>query len=237
MRPPRAHRRAPGSTSSCLALRWCSRASRSAIAYREFRARYAHLSLWTQLSAAAGPERLRGAVGGWWRAGRAVRGARRRVGEHFRHPGGGPAASDRDRRLLVSTALVLARETRSLPRAKARRRACSPPARAVLDADPRVTGVGDLLSLHLGPSHVLLAVTLDLQKMPDRRSLRATAEDLRKQIEVGQPIIQHVFFRPGHPPESSGGQTSANLTGFIRTDGAWLIRRKPPKLGTVADAD
>jgi hypothetical protein len=43
----------------------------------------------------------------------------------------------------------------------------------------------------------VLAVTLDLQKSLTVDQVRATAEDLRKQIEAGQPIISHVFFRLG----------------------------------------
>jgi divalent metal cation (Fe/Co/Zn/Cd) transporter len=99
--------------------------------------------------------------------------------------------------LLVLTALVLARETRSLLTGESTSPRVLAAARAVLDADPRVTRVEALSSLHLGPSQVLLAITLDLQRSLTVDQVRATAEDLRKRIEASQPIISHVFFRLG----------------------------------------
>jgi cation diffusion facilitator family transporter len=169
-----------------------------AIAYREFRARYAHLSLWTGIERSKDPSAFAVLLeDGAALAGLFVALVGVSASVWFDIPAADGAASIVIGGLLVLTALVLARETRSLLTGESTSPRVLAAARAVLDADPRVTGVGDLLSLHLGPSHVLLAVTLDLQKSLTVDQVRATAEDLRKQIEAGQPIISHVFFRLG----------------------------------------
>ena len=168
-----------------------------AVAYREFRARYAHLSLWTGIERSKDPSAFAVLLeDGAALAGLGVALVGVSVSVWFDLPAADGAASIVIGGLLVVTALVLARETRSLltgestsPRVLA--------ARAVLDADPRVTKVENIMSLHLGPAQVLLAITLDLQRNLTVDQVRATADDLRQRIEARQPIISHVFFRLG----------------------------------------
>ena len=101
--------------------------------------------------------------------------------------------------MLGVTAFVLARETRSLLTGESASPRVLAAARAVLEADPRVTRVHDIGSLLLGPSRVLLAVTLELRNDLTVDEVRRTAEDLRRRIEATQPIVSYVFFRLAPP--------------------------------------
>jgi cation diffusion facilitator family transporter len=169
-----------------------------AVAYREFRTRYAHLSLWTGIERSKDPSAFAVLLeDGAALAGLAVALVGVALSVWFDMPAADGAASIVIGGLLVLTALVLARETRSLLTGESTSPRVLAAARAVLDADPRVTRVEALSSLHLGPSQVLLAITLDLQRSLTVDQVRATAEDLRKRIAASQPIIAHVFFRLG----------------------------------------
>ena len=169
-----------------------------AVAYREFRTRYAHLSLWTGIERSKDPSAFAVLLeDGAALAGLGVALVGVAVSVWFDMPAADGAASIVIGGLLVLTALVLARETRSLLTGESTSPRVLAAARAVLDADPRVTRVEALSSLHLGPSQVLLAITLDLQRNLTVDQVRATAEDLRERIAASQPIIAHVFFRLG----------------------------------------
>jgi cation diffusion facilitator family transporter len=97
--------------------------------------------------------------------------------------------------LLVFTAVVLANETRSLLTGESASPRLLRAARAVLQADPRVLSIDEMLSLHLGPREVLIAVTLALRPDLTVDEVRRTAQELRDRIEEGEPIVSHVFFR------------------------------------------
>jgi hypothetical protein len=62
-------------------------------------------------------------------------------------------------------------------------------------AEARVRSVEQILSLHLGPSEVLLAITLKLRADLSAEQLRQAAQEWRQRIEADQPVISHVFFR------------------------------------------
>jgi cation diffusion facilitator family transporter len=169
-----------------------------AIAYREFRSRYAHLSLWTGIERSKDPSAFAVLLeDGAALAGLVVALIGVSLSVWFDLPAADGAASIVIGGLLVLTALVLARETRSLLTGESTSPRVLAAARAVLEADSRVTKIDDLSSLHLGPSRVLLAVTLELQKNLTVDQVRATAEDLRDRIAASQPIIAYVFFRLG----------------------------------------
>lgn len=104
--------------------------------------------------------------------------------------------------LLVAAAIVLGNETRSLLTGETASPRILRTARGVLDADPRVTAVHDLASLHLGPAEVLLAITLDLREDLSAEGIRRTTQELRDRIETREPIISHVYFR-FRPPDGT----------------------------------
>jgi cation diffusion facilitator family transporter len=167
-----------------------------AVGYREFHARFADVPLWTAIRRSKDPstfavllEDSAALVGLVF----ALVGVA--VSTWFNIPAADGAASIAIGGLLVVTAAVLANETRSLLTGESASPRVLDAARVLLEADPRVSGVEQIMSLHLGPSEVLLAITLRLRDDLSVDQVRLTAQELRERIEAGQPIISHVFFR------------------------------------------
>jgi divalent metal cation (Fe/Co/Zn/Cd) transporter len=97
--------------------------------------------------------------------------------------------------LLIMTAVILGNETRSLIAGESASPRVLEAVRTLLASDSRVRRVEGIMSLHLGPSEVLIAVTLEFRAGLSVDEVRATAQELRDRLEAGQPIISHVFFR------------------------------------------
>jgi cation diffusion facilitator family transporter len=174
------------------------------VAYREFTSRYVDLPLWSAIRRSKDPsafavllEDSAALVGLVF----ALMGISASVWLGW--PAGDGAASIAIGGLLVLTAGFLANETRSLLTGESASPRVLAAARALLEADPRVIEVRDMLSLQLGPSEVLLAATLDVPGDLSADELGATARELRQRIEAGQPIVSHVFFRLA-PPDGGG---------------------------------
>lgn len=97
--------------------------------------------------------------------------------------------------LLVAVALFLAAETRSLLTGEAASGALSAKVKAVLQGEPRIRSVGEVLTLQLGPSSVLVAVTLDLRDDP-AESRQLAAARLIADIRACDDRISRVFLSP-----------------------------------------
>jgi cation diffusion facilitator family transporter len=98
--------------------------------------------------------------------------------------------------LLVLTAAFLANETRSLLTGESASPRSIQHVRALLAADPRIASVEELLSLHLGPAEVLLAMTIDFRDDLPGAEIERAAADLIRRIEASHPEITRVFLRP-----------------------------------------
>ena len=98
--------------------------------------------------------------------------------------------------LLVLTAVFLANETRSLLTGESASPQLIAAVRGMLAADPRVVTVEEVLSMHLGPSEVLMAVTLDFRDdLPSGETERA-ADALTRRVEEAHPEVTRLFLRP-----------------------------------------
>ncbi|WP_043360297.1 cation diffusion facilitator family transporter [Belnapia sp. F-4-1] len=98
--------------------------------------------------------------------------------------------------LLVLTAGFLANETRSLLTGEAASPRLVAEVRATLTADPRVKAVDELLSMHLGPAEVLMAVTIDLADELPGAGVEQAARELTRRIEDQHPEVTRIFLRP-----------------------------------------
>jgi cation diffusion facilitator family transporter len=98
--------------------------------------------------------------------------------------------------LLIAVAIVLARETRSLLIGESAAPADLDGVRRLLTADPRVVSVDELLSMHFGPSEVLLAVSIDFRDELPGGAIEQAARELTGQIERDHPTFTRVFLRP-----------------------------------------
>ncbi|MDO9711558.1 cation diffusion facilitator family transporter [Paracraurococcus lichenis] len=104
--------------------------------------------------------------------------------------------------LLVASAGFLANETRSLLTGEAASPRTVAAIREMLLADQRVAAVEELLSMHLGPTEVLVAVTIDFRDdLPGGEVERAAAE-LTRRVEQAHPEVTRLFLRPRRMPAS-----------------------------------
>ncbi|HEY7243992.1 MAG TPA: cation diffusion facilitator family transporter [Xanthobacteraceae bacterium] len=174
-----------------------------AVGYREFHARFPDVSLWTAIRRSKDPsvfavvlEDSAALIGLVLAFGGIL------ASVWSESAGGDAAASIAIGILLLLTATVLANETRSLLTGESASSRIVDAARRLLAADPRVRKVEQIKSLQLGPSRVLLAVTVELRHDLTADQIRGTAQELRQRIGESQPIVSHVFFRLGPVAET-----------------------------------
>jgi divalent metal cation (Fe/Co/Zn/Cd) transporter len=94
----------------------------------------------------------------------------------------------------------MANETRSLIAGEAAAPIIVERARAALEADPRVASVVEVASLHLGPTSILMAVTLRFHGGLSGDEVQAAADELVAVTRAADSRIGDVFLRPGGPP-------------------------------------
>ena len=99
--------------------------------------------------------------------------------------------------LLVLVAIFLANETRSLLTGESASPRIVEEVRAMLAADPRIDSVAEVLSMHLGPSEILLGVTLDFCDTLTAVEIETAGDDFAVAIREIDPRITRVFVRSG----------------------------------------
>jgi cation diffusion facilitator family transporter len=105
--------------------------------------------------------------------------------------------------VLVLAAALLARETLSLMTGESASREVLVQARAIIGADPRVNTVEEVLTMHLGPNDILLAISVDFRDELNGAEVETAARDLTFALERSNPAITRVFLRPVRRPDSS----------------------------------
>ena len=99
--------------------------------------------------------------------------------------------------LLVLVAIFLASETRSLLTGESASPRVVEDVRAMLAADLRIDSVAGVLSTHLGPSEILLGVTLDFCDTLTAVDIETVGDDFAVAIREIDPRITRVFVRSG----------------------------------------
>lgn len=99
--------------------------------------------------------------------------------------------------LLVLVAIFLANETRSLLTGESASPRIVEAVREMLAADPRIDTVAEVLSMHLGPSEILLGVTLDFHDALTAGDIEDAADDFAARIRAIDARITRVFVRSG----------------------------------------
>jgi cation diffusion facilitator family transporter len=99
--------------------------------------------------------------------------------------------------LLTLIAVFMANETRSLLTGEAASPEIVADVRRILEADPRVVQVIEVLSLHLGPDEILVGVTIDFDDDLPGGAIEEAATELSARIRDAQPAITRLFLRPG----------------------------------------
>lgn len=98
--------------------------------------------------------------------------------------------------VLVLTAALLARETLSLMTGESATAEILDATRAVLEGDPRMRDIQELLSLHLGPRNILLAISIDFRDELSGAEVESAARELTEALMRTHPSIKRVFLRP-----------------------------------------
>ena len=112
--------------------------------------------------------------------------------------------------LLMAVALFLANETRSLIAGEAASPRVLARIKAVLDGEATVVSAAEILSLHLGPSEILVAITLDFDDTLSGPEIEAAADRLTAAVAKADERITRVFLRPGKtPPEEPAAPAAA----------------------------
>jgi cation diffusion facilitator family transporter len=107
--------------------------------------------------------------------------------------------------LLTGVAIFMANETRSLLTGEAARADVVDGVRAILETDPRVVEVVEVLSMHLGPQEILVGITLDLRDDLPGGEVETAATELSARIQTDYPAITRLFLRPGERAEGQIG--------------------------------
>jgi len=105
--------------------------------------------------------------------------------------------------ILVVTSVVLAREVLSLMTGESASRITLDQARSILTSDKRVKAIQELLSLHLGPQDILLAVSIDFDDSMTSPEIEEAARDLTEKLRGADMGITRVFLKPVEPAEEN----------------------------------
>lgn len=108
--------------------------------------------------------------------------------------------------VLILTAMFLARETLSLMTGESASAEVLTAVRAVLEGDPRVQRIEEILSMHLGPSDILLGISLDFRDEMTSDEIETAVHDLGDRLGACQPLIGKVFVRPVQRVRKSAAQ-------------------------------
>ncbi|MDQ0315586.1 cation diffusion facilitator family transporter [Amorphus orientalis] len=98
--------------------------------------------------------------------------------------------------ILVATAVFLARETLSLMTGESASAGVLKDVDEVLSADDRVNHVGEVLTMHLGPREILVAVSIDFRETLSGEEVETTMRELTRALEASRDEISRVFLRP-----------------------------------------
>jgi cation diffusion facilitator family transporter len=134
--------------------------------------------------------------------GLAILGLGAATGLHWRWADG--AASVMIGLLLIGVAGFMAREIRSLMSGEAAAPHTIKAVRALLEREPAVEKVQEVLTMHLGPAAILMAITLDYQDAMPIAEVEAATERLSKKIRDIDPRITRIFVRSSRSRQAAG---------------------------------
>jgi cation diffusion facilitator family transporter len=119
--------------------------------------------------------------------------------------------------VLMLAATILSLETLSLLTGESASREVLDKARRVLEADDRVVRVDELLSFHLGPADILLALAIDFRDELNSPAIEDAIHDLTAALSKAIPAIKRVYVRPISRKDAS--PNAADTTDRIKN--AW----------------
>jgi len=98
--------------------------------------------------------------------------------------------------LLIGTAAVLAGETRSLLIGESAGKSVVRHVRETVEADVRVQDINEVLTMHLGPRDILVAISVDFQDDLPASEIEDAIEEITADLQKQIPEIKRLFLRP-----------------------------------------
>jgi cation diffusion facilitator family transporter len=98
--------------------------------------------------------------------------------------------------LLIGTAMVLAGETRSLLIGESAGKSVVQEVRKTIEADDRVQDINEVLTMHLGPQDILVAVSVDFKDVLSANEVEDAIDDMTGALQRQIPSIKRLFLRP-----------------------------------------
>ncbi|APZ41977.1 cation diffusion facilitator family transporter [Acidihalobacter ferrooxydans] len=95
--------------------------------------------------------------------------------------------------ILGLTAVFLAIETKGLLIGESASREVVNGIRALLQREPGILGVKELLTMHMGPDFILVTVAVDFQDEMDATAIERTIARLDKAIKIDYPEVKKIF--------------------------------------------
>ena len=102
--------------------------------------------------------------------------------------------------LLVGVAVLLIRESRGLLIGEGIRPETAREIRSLALALPGVNGVGEILSMYIGPDDALVTIDLDFDGGTATDQAAATISTLQREVRARYPMIKRLFIETGGPP-------------------------------------
>jgi cation diffusion facilitator family transporter len=106
--------------------------------------------------------------------------------------------------LLIAVAAFMAKETRSLMSGEAAAPGTVSAVRAILEAESAIEKVQEVLTMHLGPSAILMAITLDYQDGLSVSEAESITGQITDRIRKIDPRITRIFVRSGKSRQRVG---------------------------------
>src|SRR3569833_80279 len=116
------------------------------------------------------------------------------LGQVLRNPYLDPTASVMVGLVLVAAAFTLARETGGLLIGEGMDSEQVAQLRRIISSDPDVEGIGDLLTMQLGPQHIMLTVAARFRRGLDIERVEQAICRLECAIKAQYPSIQRIYF-------------------------------------------
>jgi cation diffusion facilitator family transporter len=118
------------------------------------------------------------------------------LGRVFHRPYFDPIASILIGLLLVGVAVLLGRESGALLVGERARTAVLNRVKGILRSEPSIERVGDLLTMQLGPEHVLLTAEIRFQRELHIEHLERVIREIEARIRSEEPKIGQIFLQP-----------------------------------------
>jgi cation diffusion facilitator family transporter len=115
------------------------------------------------------------------------------LGQVFHNPIFDPIASILIALVLTAVAFLLGRESGALLVGERTNRRRIERVSGIIESDPAVEGVGDLLTMQLGPEQVLLTANIRFRRGLDVQQLEATIARIEDRIKREEPTIERMF--------------------------------------------